>query len=214
MKEMWQKFKEWCDSVDTILFRELGFNGGVSEKQLDEAQQELGIVLPNDFRHCWQIHNGQKEWYHHGWIIDGMGLLPIEHIKKRWLEEKRLAEKYGYEPEGEPQDEGRILDVVFHPKRIPIAEHEGACELWLDFAPGPRGTPGQIIFNITECDFYVVGKDWSHFFSRYLKLLEEKKVICERHDKEWCFFSPDLLALQEAAPAYFKSHEELFGWIG
>ncbi|MBN2369138.1 MAG: hypothetical protein JXO72_01480, partial [Vicinamibacteria bacterium] len=44
--------------------------------------------------------------------------------------------------------------------------------LWLDFTPGPAGVAGQVIMDITECEFIVLATNFHAFLSRYLELLE------------------------------------------
>ena len=210
MKDLWAQFRSWCNGIDETLFEELTFQKGVSSSQIRAAEDNLPFQLPEDFVASLKLYDGQEKWFQQGWLIDGMGLLPLERLVERYQEELKLAHEYGFEPEGEAQDEGRILDVVFHPKRIPIAEHEGVCGLWLDFTPAINGTAGQVIFNLTECDYYVVGTSFSHFFQRYLKLLESGRVKCQRDVENWCFRCPELTSVETLGIEYYRRHDEIF----
>lgn len=98
--------------------------------------------------------------------------LPVAEIQAQWTTQQTYYAQWGEEYADEYQDTGRIRNVVYHPRRIPIAESDADVWLWLDFTPGPAGVAGQVITNINECEFIVLAPTFHAFLARYLELLE------------------------------------------
>ncbi len=186
MRDLWERLDFWFTTNTLLSAEERGFRKGAAPADLAAAESAMNITFPGDFLQSWLIHDGQEHFWEFGWLPDGMGLLPISEIVKQWKTEYRYYLQYKAESEAffsDWQEEGKIANAVFHPKRIPFASSEGECSLWLDFAPGPKGTPGQVIFNVTECDFVVLGRSYREFFSRYLQLLETGRRVYDHESR-------------------------------
>jgi len=146
---------------------------GAEEAEIVRLEQVLELRLPADLRTSLQIHNGEDGRQGIRWLPD-MLLLPIAGILAHWNTQQSYYARWGEdEYADDAQDGGRIRNVIFHPRRIPLAmrlDEEGG--LWLDFTPGPEGMPGQVIMDITECDFIVLAPNFRAFLVRYIELLE------------------------------------------
>jgi cell wall assembly regulator SMI1 len=64
---------------------------------------------------------------------------------------------------------------AYHRRWLPIAASDDT-NLLLDFAPGPAGTSGQVLLQVNECEYAVVGRSTVDFLSRWLGLLDDGQV--------------------------------------
>lgn len=149
---------------------------GADEAEIAAVEQALGLPFPADFRASLLIHDGEdwQQWRQCiRWMIGDTFLCSLDEILKHWNLQQTYYARWGEEYAEDYQDEDRIRNVIFHPRRIPIAmgldEESG---LWLDFTPGPAGVAGQVIMDITECEFIVLAPSFHAFLKRYLDLLE------------------------------------------
>ncbi len=146
---------------------------GASEAEIAAVEAALGLPFPVDLRASLRIHDGEDWQQGIRWLPHGMVWLPVTGILASWQEQQTYYARWGEdEYVDDYQDQGRIRNIIFHPRRIPIAEQEGICGLWLDFTPGPAGVTGQVIMDITECEFIVLAPTFRAFLTRYLELLE------------------------------------------
>lgn len=150
---------------------------GVSETEIAAAETTLGVALPADLRASLCIHDGEdwQQWRQCvRWMIHDTFLLPVAGILEHWKVQQTYYARWGEDEYADDyQDEGRIRNIIFHPHRIPIANNlDEESGLWLDFTPGPAGVAGQVIMDITECEFIVLAPTFRAFLTRYLELLE------------------------------------------
>ena len=175
-KTMWQRIESWC--ADNPVEGHAGFNPPATEADFRSLERAVKLPLSPDFKEIYSIHNGGGRRF----LPEGMWLLCTKEIQKDWNTYRELAEheRADWSEElGEwdaPDDEGLHRTCVHHPKRLPLATREDGPELFLDFAPGPKGTKGQVLYLINECDFRVVGSCLRHFLERWLEVLESRKA--------------------------------------
>jgi cell wall assembly regulator SMI1 len=111
------------------------------------------------------------------WLPNGMTILSCEMIVKEWHFWVGLYEKYGQDEfSHETYFQDKIRNIIYHPKRLIIAEQEGIAIMALDGIPGPQGTPGQVILDVDECTFIVGADSWTRFLEKYLRLMESGQV--------------------------------------
>lgn len=146
---------------------------GATEAEITAVEAALGLPFPADFRASLRIHDGEDWQQGIRWLDNAMLLLPVAKILTRWQEQQTYYARWGEdEYVDDYQDQRRIRNVVYHPRRIAIAESDADIWLWLDFTPGPDGIAGQVIMDITECEFIVLALTFRAFLTRYLELLE------------------------------------------
>ncbi len=174
----------------------------------------MNIITLDDLRASLLIHDGE-DWQHGiRWLPDGMVLLSVAQILARWHEQQTYYARWGEdEYVDDYQDAGRIRNVIFHPQRIPIAEQGGVCGLWLDFTQGPEGVAGQVIMDITECDFIVLAPTFRAFLARYAELLETGVYFYEAETYEQVI-PQDLEALHSGAVRQSDFYRSLFPLAG
>jgi cell wall assembly regulator SMI1 len=148
---------------------------GASEATIAGVERELGIALPPDYRAWLLLHDGEDDDDARvEWLPAWGRLLPIEVTLERWRDEQEWAqsdEDPGFESF---DDDERIRQVVKHARRIVIAgnRYGDGDNTYLDLAPGPKGSVGQVIVGVTECDFAVVGASFAEFLQRWATAFE------------------------------------------
>lgn len=172
MQDLWQRLERFFAAQQWPV----ALRPGATEAEIAAAEAALGLPLPADLRASLRIHDGEdwQQWRQCiRWMIHDTFLLSLNEILKHWNLQQTCYAQWGEEYADDYQDEGRIRNVIFHPRRIPIAMNLGEeSGLWLDFTPGPAGVAGQVIMDITECDFIVLAPTFHAFLTRYLELLE------------------------------------------
>lgn len=163
-----ERYEHWHDRNGV----NLGLRPGAAEAELVACERVIGRPLPADFRAWLQRHNGQDMERHCEFAPGCNWLASAEGIARQWLDEAQWAEDD--DVGGEPQCRGRVRSVVFDKGRIPIAGslYWDGDRVYLDFSPGPQGTPGQVIALTSECDFEVLGSSFGAFMRGYVALLE------------------------------------------
>jgi cell wall assembly regulator SMI1 len=104
-----------------------------SDADLAEVESTVGRRLPDDLRRALQTYDG-------GPALGDYGLIGAARIKKRYEQQRALV--------GQPSssDSESCQRVKWSNGWIPFAEDGGPNFLCLDFDPGPRGAPGQVIW--------------------------------------------------------------------
>ncbi|MFN8414453.1 MAG: SMI1/KNR4 family protein [Anaerolineales bacterium] len=172
MKSIWAKL----ELIAKKSGKTLGLQKGNSETSIAAAEKILNFKFPEDFRESLLLHNGQNgdpmELFE--WIPGCSPLAPLKSIIEQWGEEKE-----SFEPEEKLKslEKGLMYNVMFHPKRIPIAgtPYWDGDNTYLDLIPGPKGTKGQLITMVSECDFIVLGKSFKEALETYVAVLDSGK---------------------------------------
>ena len=152
-------------------------NAGASNKQIRELEKELDVVLPEEFKAFYTIHDGQQEDESLG-IFFGIRPLPLEEIAREWTQWKELLES-----EDLDIDDSSSAIRSFPPKAIrvqaanlkwiPFTHDYSGNHIGIDLDPGPRGTVGQVInFGTSEHPKFVLAKSFGEFLQRILVELE------------------------------------------
>ncbi len=139
---------------DVLLARDLAaaLRPGATAAQLAEFKGQWPQV-PAEFLHLYELFNGQDI---EELPINEPRWLALEEIPGKIQEWREFVlENFGPEPPPLFTDEA-IQGLAFCPSWLPFMEDEDGSLYCLDFAPGPKGQIGQVIF---------VGLDrqWQHF---------------------------------------------------
>lgn len=175
VKALWDRLEQWMVEHTG---RSLGLRAGATENDIAILEQKTGIVLPADMRESLLAHDGQQTDETIAFSPCGGFYGSIENISEKWTDDQELAEEFPLSTT-ETQDGGRILDGVFSVKRMPVAgaPYWDGDNTYLDFAPGPKGTPGQVIQLTSECDFVVLASCFSEYLERLLSTLESGALV-------------------------------------
>lgn len=122
-----------------------------------EAEQALGVRLPDEVRQLYGLHDGQEE--------DGPGLffglpfLPLEQMVAEWQSWASLADEYADEGWHYSVPAGWIQERYIHLPWVPISKDWGGNHLGVDMGPGEHGVTGQMInFGRDEETKYVIAE--------------------------------------------------------
>ncbi|MGE3674462.1 MAG: SMI1/KNR4 family protein [Polyangiaceae bacterium] len=173
MKKLWGRLESWMDANTG---ESLKLSPPATAAAVTKAEKALGVQFPTDFKESLMIHDGQKT-VTISWLPAGAQLLSLKQIMNQWKMEKSFGSD---DPDGFEtfQCKKRVRSVAYHPQRVAIAYAEMATAgLYLDFVPGPKGEAGQLIYNHSEAEFAVLGDSFGDFLTRYVKLLEEGKLV-------------------------------------
>jgi cell wall assembly regulator SMI1 len=119
---------------------------GADEAALDALAHRTGLALPDDFRALYRGHDGQRGVA--PGLFFGLRFLPTDEAGEEW-------HRWGSLLQGDPslvetitvtaQPEGAVQAVYATPEWLPFASDGAGNHLAVDLAPGPDGTPGQVI---------------------------------------------------------------------
>jgi cell wall assembly regulator SMI1 len=152
---LWQRIERWLKTHDRELFERL--RSGASQQELVQAEKALDVMLPEDFKASYQIHNGGAS------LTSTMSVayLSLDEIVGTWYMYQELSalDLYEDQPKWAERPPGfvkykisnppPIQPLWWHPKLIPFAE-DGAGNNWcVDLDPAPGGHVGQVV-------------DWDH----------------------------------------------------
>jgi cell wall assembly regulator SMI1 len=140
-----------------------------TEAAIAGAEALFERPLPAPYRAWLAIADGQEP--------DALSVLPqggwfypLATVVETWLGEAKFHVRE-LDDEPAPPD-ALVRPVVFHPTRITIGGDELALrEPVLDLWPGPRGTVGQVLSLVSECDFAVIGTSLDDLFTRTANLV-------------------------------------------
>ncbi|MEO1271176.1 MAG: SMI1/KNR4 family protein, partial [Myxococcota bacterium] len=158
---LWERLEKQISRLTTL---NPGWQAGASEAEIQEAQQRLGIILPEDYARLVRRHNGQSDAFGVSILSAGGRLAPLEEIVRQHEEMLEWQSDEFFE---ELDDRRRIRGVIHHAQRVDIGGsiHFDGDNTVLDYIPGPEGVPGQVLAKISECEYTVIG----HSFTDYLQ---------------------------------------------
>ncbi|MCP9624846.1 hypothetical protein FOH10_16130 [Nocardia otitidiscaviarum] len=181
--DVFAAYVDWLRNNVPLAFENLA--GPVTPGELAALENTIGRELPPEVKAVLGMHNGQLVpslgYYDHGVpCIPTLTLLSaneIEQIWRSWDDARDHPATVSLQRSGAvyPGAEGLIKPLYTSPGWIPLwADAERPDYIGLDFDPGPRGTPGQIInFGSNEEHHYLCAPD----FTDLLEFLLEQVAI-------------------------------------
>ncbi len=171
MKEVFEEFLQLLEKGTGLTKKELGFNEGASQEELQNLEseirkecQESTTELPfdalNDLKEMLSVSSGQDERFR----LWGGPFLNVKEILEEYPGVLYDDEEEEEEFYNEFQDDDKIRCLIFHHSRIPFSSDPGIIHFLLDFDPAPEGKVGQVIWNISECDYEVLADSLKEFF--------------------------------------------------
>jgi cell wall assembly regulator SMI1 len=162
---------------------------GVSEAAIAAAEATMKLAVPADFRASLALHDGQDDSEYHGcfpWMPGCCPLRSLTEIVAQWQAEVPLATPDDEETGEDPPDPR--LRRGLSPRRIPIAGNRwwDAGNSYIDLAPGPEGTEGQLVSFSSECDLEVLGTSFGDALEAYVGALEARTWLYDPHANDTC----------------------------
>ena len=165
IESLWRDLEAWLaeHSPETLA----GLQSGATEAQIEEAEAQLGVRLPDEVRACYRVHNGQDA--DAPWLFDGTEFLPLEEIVSQWTVWKELLDCGEFE-EFEASAEDGVRDQWWNAAWIPFTYNGAGDHLCIDLDPAPGGTPGQILEMWHDDDSRPrVANSFGEFFGRFCR---------------------------------------------
>ena len=155
---------------------------GCSPAEIARLESAIGVELPDDYKTLLRRIDGQDDWTSLTFPPDQLAMLSVNDVLSLW---QSFVEEADPDAEAELEDEDRVLEVLYHPRRVPVAYNEaGGAYLCLDFVPGPAGHQGQLVFNDSEADVVVLESSVSDLITGYVKGLESGAFRVEERPED------------------------------
>jgi cell wall assembly regulator SMI1 len=129
----------------------------------------IGLRLPEGLRELYAVHDGSYAPL----LPYGMSLLSYAAIETTWRSFTGLADEVQFPPV--LAGDGAHYEWVHHPAWLPVATSDD-LHVVLDLTPGPRGTYGQALMLVNECDYVLIGRSIVDFLRRWLAALDDGKA--------------------------------------
>jgi cell wall assembly regulator SMI1 len=149
---------------------------GASQRRLAAFEKRLGLLLPDDIRESYSLHNGTAGTI--GLLYFG-DVMSLEGIEARWNRYGMWQQDNGYGlGEGWRPDEikGPIKPIWWSPLRIPVTDTPDPVMIDLD--PGKGGVRGQVIkFSHEIGPTQVLAPSWSEWLKGIADQLEAGQFV-------------------------------------
>lgn len=161
---VWERAHRWLreNAPDALAW----LRPPVSADALARAEQILGVMLPEDVRRSYEIHDGQEEDVS---LFAGLRLASLEEMITVWRWNVEFIAEQG---EMEGLARGIPPDAVRSVWRsrgwIPILRDGGGNHVVVDLDPGPVGVRGQLVYA------YVKHDDRPRIATSFTEFLDER----------------------------------------
>ena len=119
------------------------FAEGASVQALIQLEQDLNMILPEDFKLWYLAHNGdapEQQFY----LLAGHDWLSVDEMREQWQALCAVYSADDLADEGFTDNDDGVRPVIWSRRWLPFAEDNGYY-LLLDLDPAPTGTYGQIL---------------------------------------------------------------------
>jgi len=141
MEQVWRRIEAWLAANAAPVAA--GLNPPAPAGELADTERLLGVRFPEDVRASYLRHDGQAP--DSPWMVDGWEWLSLERIRNEWKVWKELLDGGDFAEIESDADGLAVRTDWWNPAWIPLTYSGSGDHHCLDLAPGPRGTPGQII---------------------------------------------------------------------
>lgn len=185
----WRRAKAWMRDSVAGSEEPFALAPAATDAELDSLEELLGFKLPLDLRALYRVHGGQTEEDAFSLLPCGV-LLTVAEMRREWEHRYRdchVPDAYDALYLGD-----RARRMVAHPGWVPLSRTPDGVGMELDFVPGPKGTPGQVLYPVDECNFVIVGTSLGEFLDRFMTMLEQGEVEVEGDgDEDWYLHADD-----------------------
>ena len=181
--EAWKRLESYFNEQGLTL-EQAGFYPGVPAEIIPAAEAKLNVRFPADLKESLLLYNGHN-YKKLNWLPENMSLLTLDEIVNTWENESFFSD--GQDSDLYFQDysnDGKTLDVLYHPKRLPIAGIDEEGIIYADITPGPHGREGQVILITGDSAVILLADSFQDFLNRYAALLEKGSLSLHREEKK------------------------------
>ncbi|SMF79536.1 Cell wall assembly regulator SMI1 [Paenibacillus uliginis N3/975] len=139
---LWKRIIEKGIGINENFAEALNLQPGAKDEEFQLLENTLGVILPEQMKAFYKIHNGQEWNLGVESFVRNLTLSPISQIIDNW---QFLQDEF--DPEDMEADiESGIKPFLWNAKWIPIAENGGGDYLCLDTDPSEAGVTGQVLY--------------------------------------------------------------------
>lgn len=159
---VWKRIEAAIGTLAPDLLRNLA--KGATNTALNRFEKTIGRKLPEEVRASFLVHNGQRgEGYDHP-VFNSINFGSVSWATSEWkgwvgLDEDEDLNEYARD-NGNSTPKGAINLGYANSNWIELIDTGGSCYIGLDFDPGPKGVPGQVI-NFGRDEEYKAVWAWS-----------------------------------------------------
>lgn len=186
MKTLTQRLDHWLNAHVPDVADDLA--PGCSEHALAALEQQLGTVLPDDFKALYRWHDGQRDEVNSGPFY-GLSFLSLDKVKAHWqswnsvIEENTADDLQDLSEFCTSQPPDAIKCTYANKGWIPFAYDYGGNHLGIDLDPGKQGRVGQVInFGRDEDNKFVVAPSVHAFIQWLVEQLESGNALIREED--------------------------------
>lgn len=143
VEDSWEVIHDWLAFHHPTM---LGLLRGPAKKaEFGKLEKTLGVTLPDSFKESYLIHDGSDPV---SGVLVGLPLMPLAEIGRVWAswagiaDDEDLVQELSEDLSSHPK--GAVQPLYAHRGWVPFAG-DSQNFVALDFAPGPKGTAGQVI---------------------------------------------------------------------
>lgn len=159
----------------------LPLNPPAPEEAIQALEKDLGLVLPNSYKEVLRLHNGEylpnNDTPLH--LFCGFTFLSIKQVREQYASwQQTLAFWANHEDSTifTSLPENAVQPVLASASWLPFAGMYSGNHLAIDFAPGPRGSVGQVItFGSDEDIHYQIAPNFEAFLAFILAIYKQGK---------------------------------------
>ncbi len=164
--------------------RSLRLRTGVSEAALAAAEATMSLAIPADLRASLALHDGQDDAEDDTfpWMAGCSPLRSLAECVEQWKVQVGLVVPDD-DFSGQDPPDPRLRPNLALAERIPIAGNRwwDQGNTFVDLAPGPEGTVGQLISFSSECELEVLGTSFAEALEAFVGGLEKGTLLYDPH---------------------------------
>lgn len=179
--EAWARIEGWLASNAPEI--SVWLNPPATLEAIAATEDLVGARFPDDVREAYLLHDGQPD--DSPWLMYGWQWLSMEYIRGEWQTWKDLLDDGVFGEENWGEGDGDIVrENSWNPGWVPITSDGGGYNHCVDLAPGPRGTPGQVI-EMRHDDFArpLLATSFSVWVARFADALEAGQFVLHGDNK-------------------------------
>lgn len=152
-----------------------------SDLQIQQAEEEIGVVFPEELRELYRLHNGERVTGP-GFFF-GLTFLSLDDMLEEWRVWKELESEFAYEGSHDSTPLGWIKEQYINRKWLPISRDGSGNHLGIDLDPDEKGIKGQVLNFGRDEDFkYVIAKNMVQFLQFIKKTIEDENYTIDYAD--------------------------------
>lgn len=141
-QKLWEQIIVKGSDDDHQFENKLQLQSGATDQDIAGLEDALGVVIPEQIKAFYRIHNGQQQQIETTCFVRNLTLSPIHEIIENWTFLQEEFDPEDWEVDAQPG----VQPLAWNSKWIPIASNGGGDYLCIDTDPTEEGTIGQVLY--------------------------------------------------------------------